>query len=82
MIMDDVMYGVMFNANNDMFSNEPPVKALKNPIASSESNEPKICEITLESVPGIGIWQPILTTTNNASVYNNFCLTSFTFNAF
>jgi hypothetical protein len=29
MIMDAVMYGVMFNASIDIFRNDPPVKASK-----------------------------------------------------
>ena len=28
-IMEEVMYGVMLNANRDIFSNEPPVNALR-----------------------------------------------------
>ena len=29
-MMEDVIYGVMFRANNDMFRKEPPVNASKN----------------------------------------------------
>ena len=32
--MEEVMYGVILNANTDMFVNEPPVIVLKKPNAS------------------------------------------------
>ena len=33
-IIEDVIYGVILRANTDIFSNEPPVKALKKLYAS------------------------------------------------
>ena len=41
MIILDVMYGVIFSANRDMFSKDPPVNALKK---LNESESPVICE--------------------------------------
>ena len=53
MMMEDVIYGVIFNANTDMFKNEPPVTASKklNPSAVWFLNH---SENTLPSTPGIG----------------------------
>ena len=35
------MYGVIFSANKDIFSNDPPVRAFKNPEKSINENAKK-----------------------------------------
>jgi hypothetical protein len=53
MIMEDVMYGVMFRANTDMFKKEPPVKASKKLKASPECCSNQLLKKVL-STPGTG----------------------------
>ena len=58
MIMEEVMYGVILNANTDMFVNEPPVIVLKKPNASLDclvNSSWKNVVLT----PGIGSCDPI-----------------------
>ena len=52
-MMDAVMCGVTFNANNDIDSNDPPVKEFKR-LKESPNNEFKYWLIVSVSIPGIG----------------------------
>lgn len=52
-MMDAVMYGVTFNADNDIDSNDPPVKEFKR-LKESPNNEFKYWLIVSVSIPGIG----------------------------
>jgi hypothetical protein len=53
MMMEDVMYGVTFNANSDIDSNEPPVKEF-NRLNESPSKVSRYSLIWALSIPGIG----------------------------
>ena len=57
--MEEVIYGVMFNAKIDIVVNEPPVKASKKLNASPVFLENQSLK-TLLSTPGIGSCEPIL----------------------
>ena len=56
--MEDVMYGVMFNAKTDMLSKEPPVNASKK-LNASPVLLLNHCLNTLPSTPGMGSCEPI-----------------------
>lgn len=52
-MMEDVIYGVIFNANTDMFAKEPPVTASKKPKESPACSENQV-EKNSPSTPGSG----------------------------
>ncbi len=64
-IIDAVIYGVMFNANIDIDEKEPPVSWLKKSSEFWLSNQ---FEIYDASTPGTGSWHPIRTITKATKV--------------
>ena len=52
-MIEAVIYGVTFNANNDIDSNDPPVKEF-NRLKESPNKEFKYWLIVSVSIPGIG----------------------------
>ena len=80
-MMDEVMYGLIFNANRDICSKEPPV------IASKKLNASPVCAANqfakkVLSTPGTGSCDPKRTTTTIAKVYKILFLISLILNAF
>ena len=65
--MDEVMYGVIFNANTDISSKDPPVIASKKFNASVPWLANQFA-ITSLFTPGRGSWEPILITTSITKV--------------
>jgi len=81
-MIEEVMYGVILNANTENCSKEPPVNALKKLNASLDVKLLISSDTTLLSVPGSGRRLPNLTIIKIANVYKSFVLISFIFNAF
>ena len=79
--MEDVMYGVMFNASMDIWVKDPPVNASKKLNASEDwlANQFWISEV---STPGIGILEPIRITRIIQTTYNSFRRMSFNLTTF
>ena len=65
--MEEVMYGVILNANTDMFVNEPPVIVLKKPNASLDCLVNSYWK-NVVLTPGIGSCDPIRVTTSIKNV--------------
>ena len=79
-MMEDVIYGVILNANTDISLNDPPV------IASKKLNAPFVCELNhsankAESIPGQGSCEPNRITISIKNVYTNRSRISLTLNA-
>ena len=77
-IIEEVIYGVILNANTEKFNNEPPVTAFIKLKLLSLS----MVEKYSVSTPGIGRILPILTITSISNVKSIFILISLTLNAF